>query len=328
MYVNPVFELSMVLNNDKFQKLLSKISGRTDCLEESDERYIDRLLAVSGMTIIYRNSQYKKKVKLVVNPQAMFRGDDFDSERFVRKLSKRIDEYFYRQYSLKDFRLSKVVLTADIDLNSRENVSAYLKAFQRIGRVKGFLPISYDCFDKGTSFSLEGNSNGIEFLTYDLEKALLGQLGTKSSKKERNRSMAETTKGVLRAEVRLTTSKAITGCTNTADAAEQISRITDKRRDIFFEIFTQIVPFGDFYKKDKAVDIIRSSVGNRVLRRKMLRLVALIPEKKSLWLAQKEMECRDMDAVMREFAKIGVSPVTIGKRSKVRQLQNIYSFFA
>ena len=292
MYVNPVFELSMVLNNDKFQKLLSKISERTDCLEESDEGYIDKLLAVSGITVIYRNSRYKKKIKLVVNPQVML-GSDIDVAKLMWKMGRRIDEYFCRQYQLRDFKLSKVVLTADIDVHCCENLSAYIKVFQRIGRVKGFSPVSYDCLDKGASFCLEGNSNGIGFLTYDLEKALLGQMETKSSGKKRISSMLEKTKGILRTEVRLTTPKAITSYTDTTDTAEQISEIADKCRDIFFEVFAQIVPFGDFYKKDKAVDIIRGDVGNRVLRRKMLRLVALIPEKKSLWLAQGEMGCRD-----------------------------------
>ena len=325
MVVNPVFELSMVLSNDKFHRLLSKISERTDFLEESDEGYIDRALASSGITVIYRNSQYKKKVKLNVNPQVLL-GDDIDVASLVRKLSRWIDEYFCRQYSLRDFKLTKVVLIADINVHSRENVSAYLKVFQRISRVKGFSPVSYDCFDKGTSFCLEGNSNGVEFLVYDLETTLFEQISTNDSNRKRLRSILEKTKGILRAEVRLTTAKSIQHYTDTADIAEQISEITGKCRDTFFEVFAQIVPFGDFYKKDKAVDIIRDNVSNHVLCRKMLRLVALIPEKKSLWQAQREMECRNMDAVMEEFAKIGVSPVTIGKRNEVKQLQNIYSY--
>ena len=325
MLVNPVFELSMVLSNDKFHNLLSKISEKTACLEESDEGYIDRALATSGITVIYRNSQYKKTVKLNVNPHVLLRCD-IDVAKLIRKLCKRIDEYFCRQYQLRDFKLSKVVFTSDIDAHSRENVSAYLKVFQRIGKVKGFSPVSYDCFDKGASFCLEGNSNGVEFLTYDLEKTLFEQLSTNGKDRKKLRQTIEKTKGILRAEIRLTAAKSIQHYTNTVDVARQISEIMDKRRDIFFEVFAQVVPFGDFYKKDKAVDIIWGNVGNRVLRRKMLRLVALIPEKKSLWLAQHDMECRNMDAVMGEFAKIGVSPVTIGKRSKARQLQNIYSY--
>lgn len=250
-----------------------------------------------------------------------------DSEKFIRKLSRRTYEYFGGQYQLKDFKLSKVILTADIDVHSRENVSAYLKVLRRIGRVKGFSPVSYDCFDKDASFCLEGNSNGVEFVVYDLEKTLLEQLGTKGNGRKKLGSITEKTKGVLRGEVRLTTSKAILSYTNTAaDIFEQIGIVIDKCQDIFFEVFVQIVPFGDFYKKDKVVEIIRDNVDNRVMQRKMLRLVALIPEKKSLWLAQKEMGCRDMETVMREFAKIGVSPVTIGKRSSLKRLGCLYDF--
>lgn len=56
------------------------------------------------------------------------------------------------------------------------------------------------------------------------------------------------------------------------------------------------------------------------LRRRMLRLVALIPEKKSVYLVQKAMDCRNMKKVMEAFAKISVSPVTISKRQNAKWL--------
>lgn len=58
----------------------------------------------------------------------------------------------------------------------------------------------------------------------------------------------------------------------------------------------------------------------------MLRLVALIPEKKSLFLAQKAMRCREMDKVMDGFVKINLAPVTISKRQEMKYLKNIYTF--
>lgn len=322
MFVNPILELSMVLDNDRFQKLLSKKYN----FEENDEECIDRVLSSKGLTVTYRNSRYKKKVKLMVNPYIMLGDNKFDSKKFVRNLSKLIDEYFVDQYQISDFKLSKTILTADIDVHSRENVSAYLKVLQRIGRVKGFSPVTFDCFDKGTSFCLEGNSNGIEFLIYDLEKTLLGQLEAKSADRKKISSMIEKTKGVLRGEVRLTSSKSIQNYTDTTDISEQIREISDKCGDIFFEIFAQIVPFGDFYKKDKATEIIHNNVENRVLRRKMIQLVALVPEKKSLWLAQKAMNCRDMERIMEEFAKMNLAPVTLSKRTYVKNLNSIYSY--
>jgi flagellar biosynthesis GTPase FlhF len=87
-----------------------------------------------------------------------------------------------------------------------------------------------------------------------------------------------------------------------------------------------VIPFGDFCQKRKAEDIIRANVPDYKMRRKMLRLVALIPEKKSLLLAQKAMNCRDVDRIMEEFARINLSPVTISKRQEEKCLENFYSF--
>lgn len=227
---------------------------------------------------------------------------------------------------MSDFTFPKVTLTTDIDVHSRENVSAYLKVLQRIGKVKGFSPVTYDCFDKGTSFCLEGNSNGIDFLVYDLEKVLLGQYEPKSTYKKKMNPMIEGTKGVLRVEVRLTSSKSIQNFTDRAETSEQIREISNIYEDIFLKTFAHIVPYGDFYKKDKAIELVRENAENSVLRRKMIRLIALIPEKKSLWLAQKAMGSRDMDRIMEEFGKMELVPVTIDKRNKMKQLKNIYSY--
>ena len=62
------------------------------------------------------------------------------------------------------------------------------------------------------------------------------------------------------------------------------------------------------------------------MRRRMLRLLTLIPEKKSLHLAQKAMNCRDVEKVMDAFARINLSPVTISKRHDVKNLENLYSY--
>lgn len=58
----------------------------------------------------------------------------------------------------------------------------------------------------------------------------------------------------------------------------------------------------------------------------MLHLVELIPQKKSLYLAQKAMECRNIEKVMKEFAKINLSPITISKRQDIKWLKNIYEY--
>ncbi len=58
----------------------------------------------------------------------------------------------------------------------------------------------------------------------------------------------------------------------------------------------------------------------------MLRLLVLIPEKKSVHLAQKAMNCRNIEKVMEAFAKINLSPVTISKRHDVKHLEGLYVY--
>lgn len=322
MFLNSTFELSMILDIDHFQRMFDNKIGY---LKELDDEYLDTSLAAKGLTVIYRDSRYKKKVRVLVNTGVVV-DDPTDTDKLLRKLDKRISEYFNHRYTLDDFTLSGVTLTVDINVGSRINVSDYLKVLQRIGKVKGFSPVEYECFDDKASFCLSGNSNDTDFLLYDLEAAVTGQLRNADAGRKQLQSASEQTKGMLRAEVRLTKPKAIREYTDTTDTPGQIVEIMKNSTDAFMDTFARVVPFGDFYKMDAAVKIVRSEVKDSVMRRKMLRLLALIPEKKSLHLAQKAMNCRDVEKVMDAFAKLCLSPVTISKRHEVKQLECLYEY--
>jgi hypothetical protein len=58
----------------------------------------------------------------------------------------------------------------------------------------------------------------------------------------------------------------------------------------------------------------------------MLRLIELVPEKKSLVLAQKALNYRRVDRVMDMFRAIDLSPVTISKRHEVKMLDSLYRY--
>ena len=322
MHINQAFELSMVLDHEKFHKILNTAGY----LEENDEGYIDKSLSGKGIIVKYRESQYKKKVRLIINAGLVLDSDQNDPDRFIRKLDKRIDRYFGHKYQMNDFDLSGMVLTADMDVCSRENVSAYLKVLQRIGRVKGFAPSEYDCFEEGTSFCLDGNSNGIEFRIYDLERMAVGHLEETDISRKKLQLMSRDMEGILRTEVRITKPKTVRSYAGNDDASEQTAALLENSKDVFLDTFVKVIPYGDFYKKDKAAEIVKNEVEDRILRRKMLRLLTLIPEKKSIYLAQKSMNCRNIEKVMKAFSDINVSPVTISKRYDVKYLKNIYDF--
>ena len=85
-----------------------------------------------------------------------------------------------------------------------------------------------------------------------------------------------------------------------------------------------IVPFGDSYKLKKAIELVEESNMKFKRKEKMISLIQLIPKKKSLYLAVKELNIRDTNEILRWFAKIGVSPITISKREKIDHLKNLY----
>lgn len=323
MVISLTFELSMTLDTDHFQRIFTTKVGY---LKELDNEYVDPSLAEKGITVIYRDSRYKKRIRLLVNTSLVV-ADSSNTDKLIRKLGKRIDEYFDHKYGLDDFTLSSLTLTQDINVGSRAKVSDYLKVLQRVGKVKGFSPISYDCFDEKASFCLSGNSNDTDFLLYDLEAATVGQLRNADAGRKQLQAASMQTKGILRAEVKLTKPKAIREYTNVADTSGQVSKLIKASTDAFLNTFARLVPFGDFYKMDAAVEIVRSEVTDSAMRRKMLRLLSLIPDKKSLHLAQKALNCRDVEKVMESFTKIHLSPVTIAKRHEIKHLDNIYSYF-
>ena len=136
MILNYIFELSMILDTDPFQRIFTTKASYLKEVE-LDGEYIDPSLAEKGITVVYRASKYKKKVRVLVNA-GMVVDDPSDTDKLLHKLGKRISEYFDHKYKLDDFTLSGVTLTLDIAIGSREKVSDYLKVLQRIGKVKGF----------------------------------------------------------------------------------------------------------------------------------------------------------------------------------------------
>lgn len=325
MYINQFFELTMTMNHERFHKVFRHAYGKMKCMENMEDEYIDRTIEGKGLTVIYRDSQYKKKIKLIVNVDRLLDGNKPDPDRILRKLNKRIGEYFEYKYTLDDFFITGMKIAVDINVGTHNDVEAYLQVLRRIGRVKGFSPVRYECFENVEGFYLEGNSNGIDFMIYDLE-GLYRQLNEDDIKHKKLKSMIRESEGILRAEVRLTKTKTVRIYADKEDISAQIIALSKKCQDIFLEIFERIIPFGDFYKKGKAEEMICQRVEDSRLKRRMLRLVALIPQKKSLYLAQKEMRCRNVKKIMEVFAQINVSPVTISKRQDGKRLNNFYNY--
>jgi hypothetical protein len=326
IYSPHTFELSLIINTNNFYKWKNK------AFENAEGKYrvyylekniiSDEALKDKGIKIEYHDNTFKKKIKFIVNPTKLLGGNDVKKlwkpnndniSKLLRKLKEYIDSYFDSKYKLNDFKLTRMDFTVNINVGDKKNVSAYIKVLQNIGKVKGFKP-KYDKKDKkidhDLSFDLDGNSNGVEFTAYDKE----GQ----SKQKE--------AKGILRLEVRLKKQKSISKYTDETVIVKQIKKLAPNSRNIFLDFFTDIVPYGNYYKKKEAAKLVEDNISKQKHREKMLRLIELIPKKKSLYLTQKEMNDRNIDKIIEMFAEINVSPLTISKRQKISSLKNLYSY--
>lgn len=159
MYLNYVFELSMVLDNEKFHKLLTRVCNRLEYLD--DNKYVDRTLSSKGIVVTYQGKQYKKKVQITINPSVMRDGGEFTSSKLIHKLERCVHDYFGSKYNLNDFNLKRMILMADIDVNNREKASAYIKVLKRIGKIKGFTPLNDECLNESASFCQEDSGRRI-----------------------------------------------------------------------------------------------------------------------------------------------------------------------
>ena len=87
MHINPVFELTRIVDGEEFQRLFTRVQKVLD-LGDGDE-YVDRSLSHKGLTVVYRKSQYKKKVRLVINTAVMIGERLFDPWDALQKLNRR-----------------------------------------------------------------------------------------------------------------------------------------------------------------------------------------------------------------------------------------------
>ena len=330
MNISCTFELTKMLSAEKFNKLLGQVVTRGDYSSYQDsDTYVDYTMAHKGITVIYHDKPHKKKITITLIPGCVI-GNDKPNKNIVSKQFRKFEEYVYEyfcsKYHIDDFYLSRMTCKCDIDVNNHKRVAAYIKVLRKIGKVKGFVPINNDLLDDNMNFYLFGKSNGIEFSIYDLEGILREQLGEVNSDRKKLKLLADKAEGILRVEVILTESKAIRTYTDETVVSRQINDLQKENQRIFLDTFMRIIPFGDFYKKNEAVELIMREITERMLKRRMVRLLELVPEKKSLLLAQKALNYRRVDDVMKAFANVELSPVTISKRHNVRKLNNLYKY--
>lgn len=333
------FEITLIMVDGKFKKLLSKayeMSADNHRLVKKKEEYKDHIFDKKGVKIrlskFWANGKMYGKVCFIVNPSKLLGGDDLNlwepnksnNSELIKRLENCIDKYFESKVKLDDFVLSRVDFTVNIQVGSKKAVAAYIEILRKLGKIKGFSDTydksKYDWYDGKLSFDLTSKSDDTQFTAYDKQGAMIKKGGDQDAKR------VEAANGILRIEVKLTKPKIIKKFTKETETKKQIKDLSKQCKKIFFETFKMIVPFGDFYTKKKSIELINENIGKKKHREKMIELLELIPTKKSLYLAKKEINDRNVDKTIDLFASINLSPLTISKRSGVKHLQSLYDY--
>jgi len=314
-------ELTLAIDTEDFEKHLDRAYQRAEkkgySMYPVNFGHVDESLIEKGIGIAYHDDCKRKKIKLIVYCPSLVINDDLDelweptpgnTTKLTGKLDKIIVKYFQSDYGLGDFDLARVDFATDINIGSREKVSEYIRTLHNIGYVKCFAPMKYGNNDgetKDLCFGLNGISNGVNFRIHALKHE----------------------KRLLRVEIRLVKKATIQAySSNETDTAEQIRALAEGSEHILMDSFQHIIPPGDYYKKDRATKLVIERVSDMKLRRRMLRLLTLVKEKKSIHLAIKALNYRRCNDILASFAEIDVSPVTISKRRDAKKLDSLYGY--
>ena len=337
-------EFTLQTNYKKFNYLLSSAYKKAkkhhrlgnSTKYKSGNVKVDEALGSKGITIEYHNYEYRKMIKVIANPSKVLGGNDLklwkptsrNIDEFLDLLNEYLEDYFDSEYELNDFLLTRIDFTSNFKVG-KTLVPEYISTMHKLGKVTKFKPkfdktyYSSHPEVKETSFDLIGKTNHIEFTIYDKESDF---------KNHEKPELAKKAKGILRSEVRLSKRPAIkeslseyTSYTNLT-TEEEFTLLALNSYKIFLKWFIYIIPYGHFHTLKNAEKIVSNSNFSNPKKKKMLRLLRLISEKKSLYLAVKELNTRNISEVIKCFEKLDLSPITISKHKKISSLPNLYDY--
>jgi len=328
----------MEVNSNAFDHWRNKVKDGKK-FDKKDNK--DFSLVKNGITVWFHETTHRRWIKLIVNPSRVLGMDDVvklwkpdgkNRKQLFDELDYFYKNYFNSYYKLNDFILTRYDLTKNLKLGSHDLVTAYIKFLHNIKKVKGFAPKyskndTPDNYDSDLSFDLKGKTKGVDVTAYDKAAAIKANMENMEFKQKEMAKRMKLAEGMLRIEVKLVSQESIRKNTGTDDTKKRITKLCKDGEWIFLAYLNDVLPFGDVYKKDKAVEIIEEKVADKNLKKKMLLLIELIPKKKSLYLAKKVMNDRNIECIMDEFERIQLCPVTISKRQEIKNLKGLRTFF-
>lgn len=321
----------------EFNKFLSHLyamsRGRFSIFQLEDNVWHAEIFKGKGIRVVLKKTLIGGYLKFIVSLNDLLGADDklslIDPQHIQEALNSAdtmLTGEFGEEFSINNLELSRVDYCINVNVESSENVRAYIKQLYRCDTRKGYKVIGLECpdFDTTKGYTARNDIAGTEISFYDKQKQL----------EQRQYEDSERASGILRIELRLTKSKAVKehteGCINNHERI--VYCIGNSRREIL-AVVRQLIPDGDYYTMKKARAMVRKSVKNQKLRERMLEMLKLTKKLGSIRLAKKELRNKDpkikheyFNMMMEEFEMLNLNVVTMDKDNKVIKLPSLFYY--
>lgn len=321
----------------EFNKLLSRLyamsRGRFSIFQLEDNVWHAEIFKGKGIRVVLKKTKLGGYLKFIISLNDLLSSDDklslIDPQHIQEALNSAdtmLTGEFGEDFAINNLELSRVDYCINVNVGSGENVRAYINLLYRCDMRKGYKVIGLECpdFDSTKGYTARNDIVGTEISFYDKQKQL----------EQRKYEDSERASGILRIELRLTKSKAVKehteGCINNHERI--VYCIGNSRREIL-AVVRQLIPDGDYYSMKEARAIVRKSVKNQKLRKRMLEMLMLTKKLDSIRLAKKELRDKDpkikheyFNIMMEEFENIGVNPVVLDKKLGGSTLASLFRY--
>lgn len=247
-----------------------------------------------------------------------------EAEQAMRLAERMITDWMGEDYSCDKLTLCRVDLCVNVDVGSPENVTQYIKQLYKINMRKSYKirGLRNTAINKTVGFTTEYEQDGTELAVYNKKHQLEDALGIP----------ADEYKNILRIEFRLKKQSTINKYVDdTLSNTGKILSLIENGKDIIKTVLPKLLPGGDYYKLDKAIDIVYELEKDTRLRRTMEQFLRLTAEKHGLKSARAAMKSvgitdRYITRLLKSFEEIEVNPVALKKNSKQKFLPSLYRY--
>ncbi len=267
-------------------------------------------------------------LSVVVNPRRMFHADDhpyvyiaaqeeiLQSMELIQRL---LDEADITEITRDTFKLSRVDYCVNIDLGDEDAVHDYLRLMKK-GRILYAMQrkTEYSCIGRRfipTSRSFTTNSAQTEFSIYDKYYQL------NAEKEKYDPEEIEEARGLIRIEYRAKRPKICyeerkLDCAETLGFLELTPEIAERNICRFLKL---TYGTGKFVRLKKAIELIDSSSYQQRTKNIMKKI---LQETVRRDLNNARLCFEDFYKYMKKFNQLGISPITLDKRSKYKEMEN------